>query len=745
MSQQFDFSISGLHCASCVGRAERVIQAINGVTDVSVNLATKRATVTGEGRNLVQHITVALHKAGYPGTPIGEDAVTFDDRETTSELKRNTLIAAGLTAPVFALEMGSHLIPAIHHWVLHQLGTATSWWIQAILTTLILAGPGQVFYRKGLPALTRGAPDMNALVVLGASAAYLFSVGMLLDIPILRDSTKSVYFESAAVIVTFILFGRWLEARAKGQAGAAIQGLLNLKAKTARVIEDGAPKDVPIAQIVLGDIVLARPGERFAVDGEITSGTSWVDESMITGEPLTIEKTIGDPVVAGTINGNGALQYRATAIGAHTQLSQIIRMVQDAQGAKLPIQALADRVTNVFVPIVIAIAISTGLSWLAFGGTSDLGPALIASVSVLIIACPCAMGLATPTSILVGTGRAAQLGVLFRRGEALQNLENTKIIAFDKTGTLTEGAPVVTSVQVIEGTSRDEALALAALLEQQSEHPLAQAIVKRAVGLAPAAGRAENITAHPGLGIEAKIDGQIIRVGADRFMQSVGITFENLKSTAEKFAKNGETPVFIAVDKTCIGVLGISDPIKTYARATVQALKSNGLAVAIITGDSNKTAETVAQRLGIATVIAEVLPGEKLAAIHHLRKIYGPVTFVGDGINDAPALAEAETGISIGRGSDVAIETADIVLMSDNPRAVLEALALSKAVMRNIRQNLFWAFAYNVALIPVAAGVFFPAFGLLLSPMLAAGAMALSSVFVITNALRLRACSIEGT
>jgi Cu+-exporting ATPase len=538
------------------------------------------------------------------------------------------------------------------------------------------------------------------------------------------------------VIVTLILLGRWLEARAKGRTGAAIQRLVGLRPRMALVERNGEVVEVDVAEVKVGDVLHLRPGSRVAVDGLVSSGQSYVDESMITGEPVPVLKSEGATVIGGTVNGAGALMYRATAVGKDTMLSQIIRLVEEAQGAKLPIQSLVDRVTGVFVPIVMALAAFTVFIWLLFGPDPALALALISGVSVLIIACPCAMGLATPTSIMVGTGRAAEMGVLFRKGDALQALQETRVVALDKTGTLTQGKPELTTLTLAPGRNRDQVLPMIAAVEAQSEHPVAAAIVRAAKGGAlPAVTEFETIT---GMGAQGVVGGRLVLVGADRFMAKRGVDLGALRSAQQDIAKNGETPLFAAIDGQIVAAIGVSDPIKQTTPAAIAALHDLGLTVAMITGDNQTTAEIIARKLGIDHVVAEVLPEGKVAAVTALRAKHGKIAFVGDGINDAPALAAADVGIAIGTGTDVAIQAADVVLMSGELTGAIDALKISKATMRNIRQNLFWAFAYNAALIPVAGGALYPVTGLLLSPMLAAGAMAMSSVFVVSNALRLR-------
>lgn len=731
--------VDGMTCASCVGRVEKVLLAQTGVVEASVNLATQTASVTYyEGVVTPTSLAETVTNAGYETTVPDTDEDTRQDRKATEErdLARTTLVAGALTLPVFLAEMTGHFIPAVHGWIERTIGMQNSWLIQFVLITLVMIGPGRKFYQKGLPALFRATPDMNSLVAIGTLAAWVYSTLALFVPSIFPEGTRAVYFEAAGVIVTLILLGRWLEARAKGRTGAAIQRLVGLQPATAFVERNGAVVEVQLSEVVTGDTLHLRPGARVAVDGEVLSGQSFIDESMITGEPVPVTKSAGEHVVGGTINGTSALTYRATAVGADTLLAQIIRMVEDAQGAKLPIQSLVDRITGVFVPIVMGLAALTVLVWLVFGPDPALGLALVSGVSVLIIACPCAMGLATPTSIMVGTGRAAELGVLFRKGDALQSLQETKVIALDKTGTLTAGKPELTTLTVADGWNTNDVLMLVAAVEAQSEHPIATAIV-RAAGDVDLPG-VQNFDTVTGMGARGTVAGKAVLVGADRFMHQQGVALGQLEQAGRDIAKAGATPLFAAVDGQIVAAIGVSDPVKPTTPAAIAAFHALGLQVAMITGDNQVTAEAIARQLGIDHVVAEVLPSGKVEAVHDLRTTFGPVAFVGDGINDAPALAAADTGIAIGTGTDIAIEAADVVLMSGELTGAINALKVSKATMRNIRQNLFWAFAYNAALIPIAAGAIYPLTGTLLSPMLAAGAMAVSSVFVVTNALRLR-------
>jgi Cu+-exporting ATPase len=699
------------------------------VLSAQVGLADGLARVTAFAADTAALIA-AVEGAGYRATPVAEGALRADRQGAETEaLRRRFLIAAALTLPVFVLEMGGHLIPAWHHWVMQTLGMQVSWGIQFVLATLVLIWPGRGFYEKGLPALWRWAPDMNALVVLGASAAWIYSTVALFAPGVMPEGARAVYFEAAAVIVTLILAGRWLEARAKGQTGEAIRKLVALRPAAALVERGGEAVEVPVEEIRRGEVLRIRPGERIAVDGMVREGTSFVDESMVTGEPMPVEKGKGATLIGGTVNGAGALRMRATAVGADTMLARIIAMVEEAQGARLPVQDLVNKITLWFVPAVMAVALVTVLVWLVFG--PGIAHALVAGVAVLIIACPCAMGLAVPVSIMVGTGRAAELGVLFRQGDALQALSGVRTVAFDKTGTLTEGRPDVTDLVAFSG---DEAglLAQVAGVEALSEHPLSGAILRAAKARGVTVPQAAGVEALPGLGVVGTVGGVRVAVGNARLMAREGAEgFE----AAEAFAAQGKTVALVAVDGVAAGVIAVADRVKPGAKAAVAALRRAGLRVVMISGDRAAAARAVGDALGVDEVIADVLPEGKVVAV---RGLEGPVAFVGDGINDAPALAAAAVGIAIGTGTDVAVESADVVLMSGDPGGVVNALEVSRRTMRNIRENLIWAFGYNVLLIPVAAGVAYPFGGWMLSPVLAAGAMALSSVLVLTNALRLR-------
>ena len=715
--------------------------AVPGVTRAEVNLATQTATVQGEQELAWTPLAAAAQAAGYPlRRRVSAEAVQGADansQDAYAKLKRQTMLAAALTLPVFVLEMGGHLIPAFHHWTVQMFGATALGLVQFVLTTLILLWPGRQFFALGLPALLRGAPDMNALVALGTGAAWLFSALSLFAPWVLPAGTAALYFEAAAVIVTLILLGRLLEARAKGKTGEAIARLIALRPKTAPVLRGEAFTDIPLDQITQGDILLVRPGARIAVDGTVTQGSSFVDESMLTGEPVAVQRRTGDAVKAGTVNTQGAFQRRADAVGADMLLAQIIRMVQDAQGARLPIQDLVNRITFYFVPVVMGLAVLTVAAWLVFGPQPALGLALVAGVSVLIIACPCAMGLATPMSVMVGTGRAAQAGVLFRQGGALQQLQAVDVVAFDKTGTLTMGKPEVTQVSVTDGHDRRDVLALVAAVEAQSEHPLAQAILREADRMQVERHEAEGFASHTGLGAQAHVAGRLVQIGSLRFMRQEGVDSAFFEAQAEAATK-GQTLVYAAIDGQPAAALAIADQVKLNAHEVIRDLQAQGIKTVMISGDTGATAQAVGTALGIDEVHGDVLPQDKMALIKDLQTQGRKVAFVGDGINDAPALALADVGIAIGTGTDVAIEAADVVLMSGDLNGVKRATRISRQTIANIRQNLFWAFGYNVVLLPVAAGVLYPFWGVLLSPMLAAGAMSLSSLFVVTNALRLR-------
>ena len=750
-----ELDIEGMTCASCVLRVEKALAKVPGIDRAQVNLATQRATLTlardrNEPNTIALDAIEAATRAGYPATAVAEDA--FDDDILIEQraleqrvLKRDLLLALALTLPVFLLEMGAHASSDLHHFIQHTIGMQLSWWLQAVLTTLVILGPGRSFFIKGLPALWHRTPEMNSLVALGSGSAWLYSLVATVVPQWLPVNARFVYFEAAAVIITLILLGRWLEARAKGRTGDAIQHLIGLQPRTAHLVMPNAEIiDCSIDTIKPGDYLLVRPGERLATDGIVTEGTPYIDESMITGEPIASEKKPGDRVTGGTLNTTRSFTFRATHTGRNTVLAQIIRMVQTAQGTKLPIQGVVDKITAWFVPVILLCAALTFLLWYLLGPEPLLTHALASAVAVLIIACPCAMGLATPTSVMVGTGRAAQAGILFRQGDALQRLADVTTIAFDKTGTLTAGKPEVTEFEIIETTySYNTVLSWTAAMQSHSEHPIARAFVQAANARALSIPVATEFQTETGSGAMARVDGHWVSAGSARYMNERGIDVLSQQERMNQWGLSAKTPILIAIDGVLVAIAGLADPIKPTARSAIQAIAAAGIRTAMITGDHPLTARAVADALGIDEVHANVLPAGKVECLQRMQKANQIVAYVGDGINDAPALAGADVGIAIGTGTDVAIESASVVLISDNLNGLLNAMKLSRATLKNIHQNLFWAFAYNAALVPIAAGVLYPSFGIQLSPAFAAGAMACSSVFVVANALRLRSLRLD--
>ena len=744
------FGVTGMTCASCVGRVERALKKVPGVLEASVNLATERATVeylagVVEPRDLEK----AVEGAGY-GVVREDDGSSVEDSHEReySKLKSDFLLAAVLTALI--------LLGSLPHMFGFMLPIPVMWLNVALL---VLATPVQFragwrFYRGSWGALRHGQANMNTLVVMGTSAAYLYSAVAALAPGLFAAGRADVYFDTSALIISLILLGRLLEARAKGRTNEAIKKLAGLQAKTARVVRGGEEVDVLVEEVKIADIVVVRPGEKIPVDGWVLSGESAVDESMITGESIPVTKREGDEVIGATMNMSGSFLLEATKVGEDTALHQIMRMVEEAQGSKAPIQRLADRISAVFVPAVIGVAAITFVVWLLLGPEPALTFALLNTVAVLIIACPCAMGLATPTSIMVGTGKGAERGILVKGGEALEEAHKLTTVVLDKTGTLTRGEPRLTDVIPLNGISGDELLVLAAAAERRSEHPLGEAIVAGAKerGLVDLL-EPEDFDAPTGLGVRATVSGKTVLVGSRKLMDEWGVPEDGLASRFEELTASGKTPMFVAVDGEVAGLVAVADVVREESKEAVDLLHRMGLEVVMLTGDNGRTAEAIARELGIERVLAEVMPEDKESEIRKLQEEGKVVAMVGDGINDAPALARADVGVAIGTGTDVAMETADLTLISGDVRGVARAIMLSKATVRNIKQNLFWAFAYNVALIPVAAGVLYPLFSdgsvpeilrpLLgeygfLNPVLAAVAMALSSVTVVSNALRLR-------
>jgi len=737
-----EIPIQGMTCASCAARVERALRSLPGVLEATVNLATEKATVRFLPETIsLARIQAAIREAGYEpleAARTGTDPEAAAREEELRRFRRDLGLAAALTPPLVLLSMGPHLFPGLGRWMESLLPRALWQGLELLLATPVLFGAGHRFFRQGWAELKHRSPGMNALVMIGTSAAYLYSVLALLAPGLFPEGTANTYFEAAGVIVTLILLGKYLEALAKGRTSEAIKRLLRLQAKTARVLKNGEEVELPVEAVVPGDLIVVRPGERIPVDGVVVEGSSYVDESMITGEPVPVPKNPQDEVVGGTVNKTGAFTFRATRVGADTVLSQIIRMVEEAQSSKPPIQELADRIAAVFVPIVLVIAAITFGVWLVYGPSPQLSYAFVTAVSVLLIACPCAMGLATPTAIMVGTGKGAEMGILFRKGTALETLAGVDTVVLDKTGTLTKGRPELTDLHPQNGFAEEEVLALVAAAESKSEHPIAEAILQAARARGLERPEVQAFQAEPGFGLEATVTGRRVQVGADRYMRRLGVDLSGTEELVRALSDQAKTPLFAAIDGQLAAVLAVADPLKEGSREAVAALRGMGLEVAMLTGDNRRTAEAIARQLGIDRVLAEVLPDQKAAEVRRLQAEGKKVAFVGDGINDAPALAQADVGIAIGTGTDIAIEAGEVILISGDLRGLVNAVALSRATLRTILLNFFWAYAYNTALIPVAAGALYPFFGLLLHPMLAAAAMSLSSLFVLTNSLRLR-------
>jgi len=731
--------VRGMHCAACVGRVERALTAVAGVESASVNLATEQATVgfDPERTDLV-HLRAAVAAAGYelaepqpeplPGGAVDRERATREAAERREQLK--FVVGAVLAAPVLLGSMAD-VLP----WVPALLQNP---WLQLVLTTPVQVWVGWQFHRGFIHDLRYRTASMSTLVSIGTNAAYLGSVAVTLWPHAFVRHRAMTYYDVSAVVITLIVLGRWLEARARGRTSEAIRRLMTLAPRTARVIRDGVESDVPTAEVRVGDFVRIRPGERVPVDGVVIEGASTVDESMLTGESLPVEKASEAKVFAGTVNRTGTFVFRAARVGSETTLARIIKLVAEAQGSRAPIQRLADRVAAVFVPIVLVIAALTFVAWWVVGPEPAGLLALTNAVAVLVIACPCAMGLATPTAIMVGTGRGAEFGVLIKSAAALELLHRVDTIVFDKTGTLTVGRPVVTDVIPIAPATEDEILALAAAAEQASEHPLGEAIVARAKERGLALPPIVEFATVPGQGIDAMtMEGRVL-LGNRTLMDARGIDVGPLAARARRLAAEGKTAVHLAFAGRLLGVIAVADVLKPDAPRAVAALKRLGVSVAMLTGDNRVTAEAIARQAGVARVLAEVLPEDKAREIKTLRAEGRRVAMVGDGINDAPALAQAEVGIAMGSGTDVAIDAADVTLMRADLDGVVAAIELSRRTIRVIRENLVWAFGYNTVLIPVAAGALYPVWGVQLSPILAGAAMAFSSVSVVTNSLRLK-------
>ncbi|MGQ9920362.1 MAG: heavy metal translocating P-type ATPase [Desulfobacca sp.] len=736
--EQAIIHVGGMHCAACVARVEKTLKTVPGVREALVNLATREAQLTFDPTQTdTGHFAQVLAEAGYSYEGMVELAPSGAEVRVDPEVaafRRRFLLALTLNIPIFLLSM-VHPLP---HWL--GLAPQPLNYLLLALTIPIMTYGAAPFFRGAWQAARHGSADMNSLIALGTAAAFLFSLAATLwpRFFAAHQMGAEVYYDTSAMIITFILLGRWLEAKARQRASAAISQLMALAPPTARVRRNGQEEEIPLAQVRVGDLVVVRPGEKIAVDGVVTEGTSAVDEAMLTGESLPVAKAPGDEVWGATLNTTGTLVFRATRVGRDMVLSQIIRLVREAQSAKAPIQRLADQVAAIFVPVVLGIAIVTFLLWSFLGPAPVLSHALMAMVAVLIIACPCALGLATPTAVMVGTGRGAAMGILLRGGEPLERAQALTDIIFDKTGTLTLGQPEVTDTAAFSPWSAEQVLLLAAAVEQRSEHPLAAALVRRAADLGDPWPTVAAFEAVPGLGVRAQVDGQQVLVGSPRFLEASNISVFYAQPNLQRLTQSGRSVILVAVDGSLAGVIGIADTVKPQAPETVQTLQTMGLQVWMLSGDQQRTAEAVAQQVGITAVLAEVLPADKAAKVADLQKRGRRVAMVGDGINDAPALAQADVGIALATGTDVAMAAADITLIRDDLTLIPQAISLARATMRIIRQNLFWAFFYNIVAIPVAAGLLYPLTGWLLNPALAAVTMALSSVTVVSNSLRLR-------
>jgi Cu+-exporting ATPase len=732
-------SIGGMSCAACARRIEQALTNVRGVREAAVNFAAQKASVRFDPAIAsVGAFQAAIEGEGYEFQGIVRPEMGDREREARerelSQLKKDFFLAILLAALIMVGSMQGWL-PLVR-----DIPRQIMFYILFVLSTPVLFVSGRRFFFGAWKALKHGAADMNTLVAVGTASAYLYSAAATFYPRLFSGygTAVEVYYDTAAMITALILMGRLLEARAKAHTSEAIRKLMDLAPKTARVIREGVEIDVPADHVVVGDRVIVRPGERIPVDGVIENGQSTVDESMLTGESLPVEKVPGDGVTGATINKSGSFTFRAAKVGAETVLAQIIRLVEEAQGSKAPVQRLVDRIAGVFVPIVMSIAACTFIIWLVWGPAPSLTFAMLNFVSVLIVACPCALGLATPTAIMVGTGKGAELGILIKDAESLERAQKITTVVFDKTGTLTRGKPQVTDIIPVDGISEEELVSVVASIEKGSEHPLGEAIVHYAREHGIELEAVHDFKALPGYGVEAHLNGKNILLGNLRLMYDRGLSLGSLERKAEELSQDGKTPMFTSVDGRIIGLLAVADTLKDHALEVVQLLKQLGLEVIMLTGDNRRTATAIGNRAGVDRIIAEVLPEDKVREIRELQNQGKIVAMVGDGINDAPALAQAHIGIAIGAGTDVALEASDVTLVRDDLRAVITAIRLSRRTMRTIKQNLFWAFIYNILSIPVAAGVLYPMFHVLMSPIVASGAMAMSSVSVVTNSLRLK-------
>jgi P-type Cu+ transporter len=739
--QRVELDIRGMHCASCVRTVESALEEVEGVADAAVNFGTERAAVSFDpDRCDAANLERAVGAAGYEArerdraSPAEADAEDAERRAEIRDLSFRVAVGAVLTAPVLVATMAVDFFDAA--WVPAFL---VDHWVQLALITPVFLYAGWPIHRAGWAALARRTAEMNSLITIGTSAAFGYSLLVTVAPGVLPEDLREVYFEAAGVIITLILLGRLIEVRARAGTGEAIRKLIGLQAQTARVVRDGVESEVPVDEVEPGDVIKVRPGEKVPVDGEMLEGRSAIDESMISGEPMPVSKQPGDVVIGATVNQTGAFRYRATAVGRETMLAQIVRMVEEAQASKAPIQRLVDLVSSYFVPVVIFIAIATLAVWFDFGPDPRITFALVAAVTVLIIACPCALGLATPLSVMVGTGKGAQSGVLIRSAEALETAHKLDVVVLDKTGTITTGEPALTDVRALGGGDSDDLLRRAASAEGSSEHPLGEAIVRAAFERGIDVAAPSEFDSVTGKGIVAIVEGTGVLVGTRALLAERGVDPAPLEAEAARLEAEGKTAMLTAFDGEPAGVLAVADTVKPSSAAAIATLSDFGVETVMITGDNQRTAEAIAREVGIDRVLAEVLPGDKAAEIERVQATGKRVAMVGDGINDAPALAQADVGIAIGTGTDVAIEAADVTLISGDLRGAVDALDLSRATMANIRQNLVFAFGYNTLGIPIAAGVLYPFLGLQLSPMIAAAAMAASSLSVVLNSNRLRA------
>ncbi len=789
--------VTGMTCAACQSRVQRTLQKQSGVADASVNLMMQNATVTFDPQAVSpQQLVEAIRDSGYGAALASPDQTAFEEQEArdaataaeyrTLRVKAIVSVAIGIVAMVLSMPlMGSSvpmsessaqhvsadpfmqwtmqvLSPALRRMVpwLYEIPTSVIPWCLLVLTLGVMGWAGREFYTRAWAAFRHHAADMNTLVAVGTGAAFIYSLIATVAPQqfLARGVAPDVYYEAVVIIIALILTGNMFEARAKTRTSSALRLLVNLRPKFARVVRADAEVDLPVEQLIEGDIVIVRPGERIPVDGDIVSGESAVDESMLTGESMPVAKRVGDRVIGATMNRTGAFRFRATTLGSDSVLAQIVRLMRDAQGSRAPIQRVADRISSIFVPVILSLAVLTFMVWFVAVDQAPAVRAFAAAVAVLIIACPCAMGLAVPTAVMVATGKGAELGVLFKGGETLQRAGDITAVVVDKTGTVTAGQPVVTDIipaphsvfdhPIAAGTpacrssdaglSTDDLLSLVASLETHSEHPLADAIVQQARARGVAVQAPESFQSFTGRGALGVVDGFAVLVGNAQLLADYAIDVQPLRGTADTLAANGKTPMFVAVDGALAGLIAVADPIKDSSREAITRLRALGLDVVMLTGDNERTARAIATAASIERVIAGVLPAGKVAHIGELQRAGHVVAMVGDGVNDAPALAQADVGMAIGNGADIAVEAADVVLMRGDLRSVADAIALSRRTMRTIKQNLFWAFVYNVIGIPIAAGILYPAFGLLLSPILASAAMAFSSVSVVSNSLRLR-------